>query len=125
MSVWTHVAGCIRVDSFRFMPQPDFKKIFVKELWDEKDEGECNMPNGSEGSLDYRIIRNPNPDAMSAYTIAIFGDLRDFGKEDKEELVNWWNKVLNECSMIRQAVLQVIFEDSEEPLILQTGVKYE
>ena len=125
MSVWTHVAGCIRVDSFRFMPQPDFKKIFVKELWDEKDEGECNMPNGSEGSLDYRIIRNPNPDAMSAYTIAIFGALRDFGKEDKEELVNWWNKVLNECSMIRQAVLQVIFEDSEEPLILQTGVKYE
>ena len=125
MSVWTHVAGCIRVDSFRFMPQPDFKKIFVKELWDEKDEGECNMPNGSEGSLDYRIIRNPNPDAMSAYTIAILGDLRDFGKEDKEELVNWWNKVLNECSMIRQAVLQVIFEDSEEPLILQTGVKYE
>ena len=125
MSTWTHVSGCIRVDSFSFMPQPDFKKIFVKNLWNEKDEGECNMPNGSEGSLDYRIIRNPNPDAMSAYTIAIFGDLRDFGKEDKEELVNWWNRVLNECSMIRQAVLQVIFEDSEEPLILQTGVKYE
>ena len=125
MSTWTHVSGCIRVDSFSFMPQPDFKKIFVKNLWDEKDEGECNMPNGSEGSLDYRIIRNPDPDAMSAYTIAIFGDLRDFGKEDKEELVNWWNRVLNECGMIRQAVLQVIFEDSEEPLILQTGVKYE
>ena len=125
MSTWTHVSGCIRVDSFSFMPQPDFKKIFVKSLWNEKDEGECNMPNGSEGSLDYRIIRNPDPDAMSAYTIAIFGDLRDFGKEDKEELVNWWNRVLNECGMIRQAVLQVIFEDSEEPLILQTGVKYE
>ena len=125
MSTWTHVSGCIRVDSFSFMPQPDFKKIFVKNLWNEKDEGECNMPNGSEGSLDYRIIRNPNPDAMSAYTIAIFGDLRDFGKEDKEELVNWWNRVLNECSMIRQAVLQVIFEDSEEPLILQSGAKYE
>lgn len=83
------------------------------------------MPNGSEGSLDYRIIRNPDPDAMSAYTIAIFGDLRDFGKENKEELVNWWNKVLNECGMIRQAVLQVIFEDSEKPLILQSGAKYE
>lgn len=125
MSTWTHVSGCIRVDSFSFMPQPDFKKIFVKNLWDEKDDGECNMPSGSEGSLDYRIIRNPNPDAMSAYTIAIFGDLRDFGKEDKEDLVNWWNKVLNECGMIRQAVLQVIFEDSEEPLILQSGAKYE
>ena len=125
MSTWTHVSGCIRVDSFPFMQQPDFKKIFVKNLWDEKDDGECNMPNGSEGSLDYRIIRNPDPDAMSAYTIAIFGDLRDFGKEDKEELVNWWNRVLNECGMIRQAVLQVIFEDSEEPLILQSGAKYE
>lgn len=30
MSTWTHVSGCIRVDSFPFMPQPDFKKIFVK-----------------------------------------------------------------------------------------------
>ena len=125
MSTWTHVSGCIRIDSFQFMPQPDFKKIFIKNLWGEKDDGECNMPSGSEGSLDYRIIRNPNPDAMSAYTIAIFGDLRDFGKEDKEELVNWWNRVLNECGMIRQAVLQVIFEDSEEPLILQSGAKYE
>ena len=125
MSTWTHVAGCIRVDSFPFLPQPDFKKIFIKELWDEKDDGECNMPSGSEGSLDYRIIRNPNPDAMSAYTVLIFGDLRDFGKEDKDEITQWWNRVLKQCGMIRQAILQVIFEDSEEPLILQSGVKYE
>ena len=125
MSTWTHVSGCIRVDSFPFMKQPDFKKIFIKELWDEKDDGECNMPSGSEGSLDYRIIRNPNPDAMSAYTVAIFGDLRDFGKEDRNEIEEWWNRVLKECGMIRQAVLQVIFEDEQEPLILQSGVKYE
>ena len=125
MSVWTHVAGCIRVDSFPFMAQPDFKKIFIKELWDEKDDGECNMPSGSEGSLDYRIIRNPDPHAMSAYTVVIFGDLRDFGKEDKEELVNWWNRVLKECGMIRQAVLQAIFEDEKEPLILQSEMQYE
>lgn len=125
MSVWTHVAGCIRVDSFPFMAQPDFKKIFIKELWDEKDEGECNMPNGSEGSLDYRIIRNPDPDAMSAYTVLIFGDLRDFGKDDRNEIEEWWNRVLKECGMIRQAILQVIFENEKEPLILQSGVKYE
>lgn len=125
MSVWTHVAGCIRVDSFPFMTQPDFKKIFIKELWDEKDDGKCNMPSGSEGSLDYRIIRNPDPHAMSAYTIVIFGDLRDFGKEDKDEIINWWNRVLKECGMIRQAVLQAIFEDEKEPLILQSGIQYE
>ena len=107
------------------MPQPDFKKIFVKELWDEKDEGECNIPSGSEGSLDYRIIRNPNPNAMSAYTVLIFGDLRSFGKDDRNKIEEWWNRVLEDCSMIRQAVLQVIFEDSEEPLILQSGIKYE
>lgn len=125
MSVWTHIAGCIRVDSLPFMQQPDFKKIFVKELWDEKDEGECNMPNGSEGSLDYRIVRNPNPDAMSAYTVLIFGDLRDFGKGDRNEIEEWWNRVLKECGMIRQAVLQVVFEDEKEPLILQSGIQYE
>ena len=101
------------------------KKIFVKKLWDEEDEGDCNMPLGSEGSLDYRIIRNPNPDAMSAYTVVIFGDLRDYGKDNQEEIVNWWNGVLKDCGMIRQAVLQVIFEDSKTPMILESGMKYE
>jgi len=125
MSTWTHVAGTIRVDCFPFMEQPNFKKIFVKKLWDEEDEGDCNMPLGSEGSLDYRIIRNPNPDAMSAYTVVIFGDLRDFGKENQDEIVNWWNRVLKDCGMIRQAILQVIFEDSEAPMILESGMKYE
>lgn len=125
MSTWTHVSGCIRVDSFPFMPQPDFKKIFIKKLWDEKDDGECNIPSGSEGSLDYRIIRNPDPHAMSTYTVVIFGDLRDFGKDDRNEIEEWWNRVLKECGMIRQAVLQVIFEDEKEPLILQSGIQYE
>lgn len=119
MSIWTHVAGCIRVDAFSFMPQPDFKKIFIKELWDEKDDGECNIPTGSEGSLDYRIIKNPDSTSLSAYTVVIFGDLRDFGKKDKNEIINWWNRVLKECGMIRQAILQVIFEDEQEPFILQ------
>lgn len=48
MSVWTHVAGIIRVDAMRgVLPTPDFDKIFIKSLWGDTNEN-CNMPMGSE-----------------------------------------------------------------------------
>lgn len=117
MSVWTHVAGVIRVDSIRvFMPDPKFDKIFVKSLWG--DTNISNMPTGSEGSLDYRIIENPDEDSMSAYTVVIFGDLRDYGANRIEDIKDWWEHVLSEFEIVRQAVLQICPEDGE-PVILK------
>jgi len=126
MSVWTHVAGVIRVDALPALGlKPDFKKIFIKKLWDEEDEGECNMPYGSEGSLDYRIIENKDKTSLAAYTVVIFGDLRDRGTEDLDNIKNWWEKTLKEFNMVRQAVLQILPEDSPEPIVLQSGAVYE
>lgn len=116
MSVWTHVAGVIRVDSIRgLMPAPKFDKIFVKSLWG--DTNISNMPSGSEGSLDYRIIENPDEASMAAYTVVIFGDLRDYGADRTEDIKDWWERVLSEFEMVRQAVLQVCPEDGESVIL--------
>ena len=120
MSVWTHVAGVIRVDCLRcIFEQPDFNKIFVKELWNEDTFGVCNMPMGSEGSLDFRVIENPEKDSLAAYTVVIFGDLRDFGVADIHIIEDWWNRVLEQCGMIRQAVLQIQPEDGDVKILEQ------
>lgn len=118
MSIWTHVAGVIRVDCIRCIcKQPDFNKIFVRELWGENTSGACNMPMGSEGSLDFRVIENPNKDALAAYTVVIFGDLRDFGVADIQTIEDWWGGVLDQCGMIRQAILQIQPEDGDVKIL--------
>ena len=117
MSVWTHVAGVIRVDSIRGLtPAPKFDKIFVKSLWG--DNNISNMPTGSEGSLDYRVIENPEESSIAAYTVVIFGDLRDYGADRTQDIKDWWERVLSEFDMVRQAVLQICPEDGE-PVILK------
>ena len=124
MSIWTHIAGVIRVDCIRCIcKQPDFNKIFVRELWDENTSGLCNMPMGSEGSLDFRVIENPDKDSLAAYTVVVFGDLRDFGVANIPEIEDWWNRVLEQCGMIRQAILQIQPEDGEEKILKQKDEK--
>lgn len=122
MSVWTHVAGVIRVDCIRCISKPEFDKIFIKSLWDEHNP-DCNMPMGSEGSLDFRIIENPNKDSLAAYTVVIFGDLRNFGAEDIHKIEKWWDKVLEQCGMIRQAILQIQPGDGDVKILEQKDVK--
>lgn len=77
------------------------------------------MPMGSEGSLDFRVIENPDKDSLAAYTVVVFGDLRDFGVANIPEIEDWWNKVLEQCGMIRQAILQIQPEDGEEKILKQ------
>ena len=129
MSIWTHVAGTIRIDhlrSFDINPTPDFDNIFKKFIYTDtldiselrKGAEECNMPTGSEGSLDYRVIENPNENDICAYTVVIFGDLRDFGKDNINEIKDWWKNMLSKFAMIRQAVLQIQPEDGETLILI-------
>ena len=77
------------------------------------------MPMGSEGSLDFRVIENPDKDDLAAYTVVIFGDLRAFGSKDIHIIEDWWNKVLEQCGMIRQAILQIQPEDGATKILEQ------
>lgn len=125
MSNWTHVAGIIRLDSFRFNGEPNFDKLFGKELqwnsdeseWDKADEyPEKYLPIGSEGSLSKTIWVNPDKSHIPAYTISIFGDLRDH--ESANEIIEWFKEKCKLCDAgddnvwIRQATITVSNEYS-------------
>lgn len=124
MSTWTHVAGVIRVDDYSVVlgkESSSLQDTFIRNTWYHPNEN-GNMPMGSEGSLDVEIIKRPEEEGMEYMkTVTIFGDLRDFGKDDIDIIKNWWKdlakKLAPSCS-IRQAVLEINPEDSNVSFIL-------
>lgn len=117
MSNWTHVAGIIRIDAIRLDDHiPDFDKLIGKEclfqspmkVWDDQDKyPEQYLPMGSEGTLQKSIWVNPNKSNMTAYTVSIFGDLRDH--EDPHEITRWFKNVCDKLA-VRNAVITVANE---------------
>lgn len=119
MSQWTHVCGCIRID--RLFEKADREVIrnalgktlmweSPAEMWDEaENHPERYTPYGSEGGIEYDIWENPNYDCMAAYTVSIWGDLRDYSSVN--EITNWFNKILYDSNLIiRDAVLSIDVE---------------
>lgn len=113
MSNWTHVAAIARIDAFRLHEEFDFVKIFGKELscydsneiWNEADEHpERFLPLGSEGSLTMTVWTNPDLACLDAYTISIFGDLRDH--DDPNDVIEWFKEKLSPF-MVRNACITV------------------
>ena len=112
MSQWTHVAGCIRIDGLLALGiEPDLSCLGRVVTWDDLD-GDADplgLPMGSEGSLRFEVLRNPDPGQMAAFTVPVWGDLRDY--DDVDEIEAWFRKVVVESGlMIRDAVLSVEVE---------------
>lgn len=117
MSNWTHVAGIIRVDHLRLDKDDelDFDEIFGKEchysddysVWDDWGKNpNIYMPGGSEGTLRKSIWKNPDENCMAAYTVSVFGDLRDHYSAD--EIINWFKSICSDLGMwVRNAVIVV------------------
>lgn len=117
MSNWTHVAGIVRIDDINPLDTEKandfFDKFFGKQLsfhdsgekWkDAADNPQDYLPMGSEGSLTMSVWVNPNKSHMAAYTVSIFGDLRDH--DDPQSIVDWFEA---KCGMfwVRNAVIVV------------------
>lgn len=118
MSVWTHVAGVIRVDDLPWAAKKDFDKIFRSSTFNNPNP-DCNMPCGSEGSLQCIIWTNPADDDLFRYNITIWGDLRNYGTARIPEIKEWWDKTLKMCGMIRQAVLEINPEDGQRVILTE------
>ena len=100
MSNWTHVLGALRIDDIRGltdMSAETIRAIMGKELqyddpkekWDDAcDHPEEYLPIGSEGSLHLEVWENPDVHKMTAYTVTVFGDLRDH--DSAEEIIDWF-----------------------------------
>lgn len=118
MSQWTHVAGVVRIDDLPFLKATDWDGYFGKQcLWnddcweDARNHPEDYLPMGSEGSLRSQLWVNPDTHQLAAYTIMIFGDLRDY--DTPQEIIDWFKKKVADIPMVRQAVISVELEGSE------------
>lgn len=118
MSSWTHVAAIVRVDAFRIFDDdiaPNWDAIFGKEClyrasrekWDDAMEHpDKYLPMGSEGSLRKTVWTNPDLSHADAYTVSIFGDLRDY--DSPETIIEWFKKIINSDVIdVRQACITV------------------
>lgn len=113
MSIWTHIAGCIRIDSMKC------HHGIASELAKILKAVEKDIPIGSEGALTYDVIKNPDEYMVAKYYIALHGDLRDYDSSKEIEVKLWWDKLIKKIGKnnIRQAVLQVNFEDMKDSII--------
>lgn len=120
MSRWTHVAGIIRIDDLPFLGENNWMEYFGKEVhfsspmdvWKDLDEHpEDYLPTGSEGSLHSSLWKNPDDHSLAAYTLMIFGDLRDY--DTPEKIIEWFKEKLSGIPVVRQAVITVETEGLE------------
>ena len=131
MSIWTHVSGVIRLDSLRVVYDitPEINKCFKPVRFEDpiKMWEKCNMPRGSEGSLQYMVQENPDESTIASHIVVIYGDLRDYGIDRETEIVTWWRKVLKQmnslrgCVGVRNAVLSAKFEDGSTVVLDEGG----
>jgi len=129
MSSWIHVCGIIRMNDLRASEDdiPDFDDLIGKEcsyddlMYDDEiiDDIKTNpnkyLPLGSEGSLSKSIWINDNIHHTDAYTISIFGDLRDCYEEDAEKIIEWFKIKCAECNT-RDAMISIRV-NTNEPII--------
>ncbi len=112
MSNWTHVAAVFRVDYLGFISEkPDMDKIFGKECLfdaprsirdDAFDNPDDYLPMGSEGTLQKSVWENPDKSCIAAYTVSVFGDLRDH--ESVDDIGEWFKRICSKDVMLKQAV---------------------
>ena len=109
MSIWTHVAAIIRIDSVKELgidpkSKEELEKILgpvAKFNGSDEDWNSCTLPCGSEGSLQYTIWENEDKHCLAAFTVSVFGDLRDY--EETEPIEKWFNEFCKKF-MVRQVV---------------------
>lgn len=102
MSKWVHTTGCFRFNNSRH---------YIFEIEDvlgeivENDSCYTTLPYGTEGSLNYEVIKNSDNDK---YIVPFWGDLRDCENGTKK-ILEWFYTVCSELNP-RQASI-TIFED--------------
>lgn len=120
MSNWSHVAGIVRIDWLRFSDEDGIDSDMLERLFGKSfgfgsfpEEAETHpekfLPFGSEGSLDISLWENPDKHCLAAYTVSVFGDLRDH--DDPDAIIDWFKeKCTNGNVWVRNACITVVNE---------------
>jgi len=105
MSQWTHVAGIIRLDALAFLGgniEKELQNAFGNSVNYEDSEDKwysCNVPCGSEGSLEYSIQKTAHSDSQLAWGVLyIWGDLRDY--QDQNKIYDWVKESIGKLQSI-------------------------
>jgi len=117
MSQWTHVAGCIRIDDLFNDTASKIKAQFgITCTFDDGEDAldKCNVPCGSEGSIQYRIEHTGSPYSLSWGLVSIWGDLRDYN--DATAIYEWIKKACDGL-MIRSCAVKVDVEGGNSYII--------
>ncbi len=107
MSYWTNVNGSIRVDSTP-LKEKEIKALFKTCKYDSPVEEweNCNVPRGSEGSIQVLVHFNHDRYEACRITMTIYGDLRGFDESQHHEIIEWINRIINDNDMsVRDGVL--------------------
>lgn len=126
MSQWTHVAAVIRFDDIKIVAD---KTPFAPELGhtcsfedDPTKWNACDVPCGSEGSLRYYVWNNPDLSDMAAYTVMIWGDLRDYDNSD--EIIDYLKRI-TKGKLIRQGTATIAIEGRKTLTLLYNNGNWE
>ena len=120
MSIWTHVAGCIRYDGLLNNPSIESLEELIGSTCSFADSHEkldmCGVPCGSEGSIEYHIIENPEQNHLAKYVMVFWGDLRDY--ENLAEIETWFRKISTHKKFpTRNAVISAVVEGGNKLLL--------
>jgi len=117
MSFWTHVNGSLRVDNPYIECDKRFKKcthhmdtIFhTAHFGGGHDQwAACNVPCGSEGSLDVVVWHNPHKYHEDQSVVSFFGDLRGYEESQHKDIVKWIDGVIKKNHWsIRDGVMTI------------------
>ena len=110
MSIWTHVAGIVRIDHIpivNILFPEDVKHLFEKD-----------SPVGSEGGLTFQVMKTQvltrTGGPLVYGWIAFAGDLRDFDLTNLPNIQNWLNKVTERLKQVTAIIRQGIIEADVE-----------
>lgn len=105
----THITGTLRVDGYAGVNEPQWDNLFRSAHWREPTSfDKCNMPCGKEGSIQYSVKVNDDPNDTARYIVTFWGDLVEFGNEnDVYNVYYWFQRVVKKLDLIRQGILLV------------------
>ena len=114
MSTWTHINASIRFDGIFQEELPTEKDLGKMCKWEDEDYSHwdnAELPCGSEGSIEYRIIKNEIPDCLATMVVVFYGDLRDY--DDIEEVLSYFIRITN-GRFIRSGILEIVVGDETQ-----------
>lgn len=113
MSQWTHVNASIRFDAILGQGLPDEIELGRMCKWEDEDTSHWDsslIPCGSEGSLEYSLVKTGSENSMACLAIIWTGDLRDYS--DHNEIYKYFENV-TKGKMIRSGLLEIHVESRE------------